>query len=84
MAKVTWFEHLSDEDDNIKNPQAVAQVFIEVWVDCPHCGTGQDIREQANDKNVWDKDDGLRATGCKMEVTCWACKEQFIVTEIRH
>lgn len=71
--------HKADQKDT-----AIAQVFIEAWVDCPYCGTGQDVREQANDKNVWDKDDDLRATGCNMQVTCWGCKKQFIVTDIRY
>ncbi len=58
----------------------VAESYIEVICQCPHCGAVLDIFQMSKIKEVLDKD--LRAENIDMELVCTECEKKFIVSDI--
>jgi hypothetical protein len=67
----------------------VANIWVEVNVDCPHCSHYFDLLDDSLDHDVEKSDIMIAAFqdewGCKdaeIEVKCPGCEKKFIVNEI--
>lgn len=68
---------------------AVASIWVEVNVDCPHCGHYFDLADDSIDHGVEKSDimiaafqDNWGCSNAEIEVKCPKCENDFIVNEI--
>lgn len=71
--------------------KTVAQIWVDVTVDCPYCGYNIELTDDSVAHNVEKSDIMIAAFqdewGCKnadIEVNCPNCDKQFIVDEIEY